>query len=201
MTLEHFFCDVEKKEGLNLILVTSKSQKDKVKDIIQNYHSYVPTYRSVGRKIDWLVELDGEIVGMIGLGSSTYPPSKDMLTHLNISKDEYRQQFNTFANNWRYCLTKNIKNLGTRVLKIFRKQSKIEWKKKYNNDLKYIITFVGGGNNGAVYRADNWECVGKTAGLPKHKGVSMKWDSNEQLKLKFVKPTGEDRKLIFMKKL
>ena len=29
--------------------------------------------KSVGRRIDWLVENDGEIVDMIGIGSSTYP--------------------------------------------------------------------------------------------------------------------------------
>lgn len=32
--------------------------------------------KSVGRRIDWLVENDGEIVDMIGIGSSTYPPCK-----------------------------------------------------------------------------------------------------------------------------
>ena len=43
--------------------------------------------------------------------------------------------------------------------------------------------------------------VGETAGLPKHKMVSMKWNTGEELKEKFVTPTGENKKLIFMKKL
>ena len=64
-----------------------------------------------------------------------------------------------------------------------------------------MITFVAGGNNGAVYRADNWECIGSTAGLPKHKSSSMKWDDNNALKTKFVEPTGENKKLIFFKEL
>ena len=67
--------------------------------------------------------------------------------------------------------------------------------------MDYILTFVGDGHNGAVYKADNWSMIGKTSGLPKHKSVSMKWDSNESLKKKFVKPTGENSKLIFIKKL
>jgi len=67
--------------------------------------------------------------------------------------------------------------------------------------LKYLITFVGGGNNGAVYKADNWEHIGYTAGLPEHKSSSMRWDSSESLKKKFVKPTGENRKMIFFKEL
>ena len=40
--------------------------------------------------------------------------------------------------------------------------------------------------------------VGHTAGLPKHDMVSMKWNNKEELKEKFVKPTGENKKLIFV---
>ena len=50
-------------------------------------------------------------------------------------------------------------------------------------------------------RPDNWEMIGETAGLPKHKSSSMKWDNSDELKMKFVKPTGENKKLIMYKKL
>ena len=43
--------------------------------------------------------------------------------------------------------------------------------------------------------------VGHTAGLPEHDMVSMKWNSKEELKDKFVKPTGENKKLIFVTQL
>ena len=56
-------------------------------------------------------------------------------------------------------------------------------------------------NNGAVYKADNWEMVGETSGLPDHKSSSMKWNNKEELKELFVKPTGENKKLIFYKEL
>ena len=120
---------------------------------------------------------------------------------MGLSKFEYRDVFNTIANNWRFCMRKSIKNGGTQILKQLRILSPKAWEKKYGDDLKYLITFVGGGNNGAVYKADNWSMVGKTAGLPKHKMVSMKWNTSDELKEKFVKPTGEDKKLIFIKKL
>ena len=86
------------------------------------------------------------------------------------------------------------------ILKQLRKQAPIEWKKKYGDDLKWLITFVAGGNNGAVYKADNWKQIGETAGLPKHKAVSMKWHKGKLDKM-FVKPTGENKKIIFIKKL
>ena len=65
----------------------------------------------------------------------------------------------------------------------------------------YLITFVAGGNNGAVYKADNWSQIGQTSGLPPHKSISMKWDTHESLKEKYVKPTGENKKLIFFKRI
>ena len=186
---------------MNLVLkkVESKEDKELAKYIIENYHSYVPSYKSVGRRIDWLISVDSEAIGVIGIGSSTYPPSKDMLRYLDLTKDSYRKIFNTFGNNWRFCLKPHsIRNLGSQILKEFRKQARIEWKQKYGDELNFLITFVGGGNNGAVYKSDNWKLVGETAGLPKHKSSSMKWHSKEELSKKFVKPTGENKKLIFL---
>lgn len=186
-----------------LIEVITKQQKEVVKHIIENHHSYVPTNSSVGRRIDWLIYENNEFgsgpIGMIGLGSSVYPPPKDILIRMGVSKDEYRSIFNSVANNWRFCMTKSVKNLGTRVLKELRTKAPQAWNTKYNNELRALITFVGGGNNGAVYLADNWELIGKTAGLPDHKSSSMKWDNGEELKQKFVKPTGENQKLILFK--
>jgi hypothetical protein len=181
--------------------VIYKEQKEMVKAIIENYHSYVPSNRSVGRRIDWLVYNDQTIVGMIGIGSSVYPPPKDILRHTNLTKEEYRSVFNSFANNWRFCMMEKIENAGTQILKQLRQQAPILWKRKYEDDLKYIITFVAGGNNGAVYKADNWKLIGETSGLPEHKSVSMKWDEHDTLAKRFVKPTGENRKLIFLKEL
>lgn len=183
--------------------VITKEQKKIVKDIIENYHSYVPSNASVGRRIDWLIYESNDFpaipIGMIGLGSSVYPPPKDILTRMNVSKNEYRQIFNSIANNWRFCMVRSIPNAGTQILKELRSLAPIAWKRKYGDDLKVLITFVAGGNNGAVYLADNWEVIGKTSGLPKHSSSSMKWDNSEQLKEKFVKPTGENQKIILYK--
>ena len=191
-----------------LQLVESDSQKKMVKNIITKHHSYVPTYRSVGRRIDWLIYEDdmfpSKCIGMIGVGSSVYPCPKAILDYLGKTASEYKepQHFNTIANNWRFCMTTHIPNAGSQVLKLLRHHAPIEWDKKYKNFLTHIITFVGGGNNGAVYRADNWKMVGETAGLAKdRKSFSVKWSSAEHLKETFLPPTGEDKKLIFITKL
>ena len=187
-----------------LELVETKTQKDIVKNIITKHHSYVPTHRSVGRRIDWLVYENEDFmsrpVGMIGVGSSVYPPPKDLLNYLGTDKYGYKDNFNSYANNWRFCMTKSIPNAGSQVLKQLRHYAPIEWHKKYKNFLTHLITFVGGGNNGAVYKSDNWDMIGETAGLPKHKAVSMKWHK-DNLDTMFVKPTGENKKIIFIKSL
>ena len=194
---------------IRLELVEYHMQKVQVKRIIDKHHSYVPSNNSVGRRIDWLVYHSDYInafgiqqaIGMIGVGSSVYPPPKDLLSYVGMTKSEYKDNFNSFANNWRYCLTKSIHNLGSQVLKQLRFHAPIEWNRKYGNFLTHLVTFVGGGKNGAVYKADNWEMIGETAGLPMHKSSSMKWHSKKQLKDLFVKPTGENKKLIFIKKI
>jgi len=189
---------------IELIEVNTAEQKSLVKNIIENNHSYVPTNSSVGRRIDWLIfehkdDSLPECIGMIGIGSSVYPPPKDILRFLGVSKEEYKNKFNTIANNWRFCFSKSVKNAGTQVLKQLRLKSREAWKRKYGDDLTHIITFVGAGKNGAVYLADNWKKIGETAGLPSHKSSSMKWNNSTELKELFVKPTGENKKIIFIK--
>lgn len=186
---------------IELIQVTTKDQKQLVKFIIENHHSYVPTNSSVGRRIDWLIYHEDEPIGMIGIGSSVYPPPKDILRYLNMSKENYKLVFNNIANNWRFCMTVSIKNAGTQILKQLRMKAPKAWQEKYGDHLTHIITFVGAGKNGAVYLADNWVRIGETAGLPAHKPSSMKWNNKEQLKELYVKPTGENKKIIFIKNL
>ena len=196
---------------IKLEKVTTDVQRGMIKNVIKKHHSYVPTADYPGRRIDWLIydvideetwPFKRELLGMIGIGSCFYPPPKDILRYVGMSKDEYKNNFNQFANNWRFCFIKSVKNAGTQVLKQVRLQGPVDWKKKYGDELKYIITLVAGGNNGAVYKADNWKEIGKTAGLPKErKSISLKWDSQKKINERFVKPTGENKKLIFITRL
>ena len=126
---------------ISLEMVNTESAANLVKKIINNHHSYVPSHKSVGRRIDWLVYHSDytnilgveKPIGMIGIGSSVYPCPKAILEYLGKKSDEYKEpeHFNTIANNWRFCLTKSIKNAGTQILKKLREQAPIEWKNKY----------------------------------------------------------------------
>ena len=89
---------------IELKVVNDKEGKQFVKETIQNFHSYVPSTSSVGRRIDWIIFNESKPVGMIGIGSSVYPAPKDILKFTGKSLSEYKECFNTFANNWRFCM-------------------------------------------------------------------------------------------------
>jgi hypothetical protein len=193
---------------INLQLVTTKTQKQAVKEIIENFHSYVPNASSVGRRIDWLIydDCDGsfpELLGMIGVGSSVYPCPKDLMNRLNVDINSYRTEiFNKICNNWRFCMKTHRKNVGTQVLKLMRQRAPIEWEKKYGDPLLAIFTFVAGGNNGAVYKADNWEVIGMSSGIKMSHAYSTKWESVEQKKEKGLKRIDNvSKKIILFKDL
>ena len=57
---------------IELRIANDEQSKKFVKETIENYHSYVPSNSSVGRRIDWIVFNEGKPVGMIGIGSSVY---------------------------------------------------------------------------------------------------------------------------------
>jgi hypothetical protein len=107
--------------------------------------------------------------------------------------------FNEIADNKRFCMAERIPNLGSQILKAIRQRAKSDWLNKYGNNLRAIVTTIGADKNGAVYLADNWNKIGQTAGLPANrKSVSMKWDNNESIAMKYAKPTGENRKTILI---
>lgn len=183
---------------MKLVRIETDYQRSLANKIIVENHSYVPSINTVGRHVDYLIYDENKCAGMIGVGSATYPPCKDVLSYLGLNKSDYAAQFNTIANNWRFCISRSRRNLGTQVLKLLRSQIAKDWYIRYGDTLKYLVTFVGDGHAGTVYKADNWQFVGYTAGLPEHSSVSMKWMDSDVIKAKFVKPTGENRKLIFI---
>jgi len=184
---------------LNIRIAETKEQKQMAGDIVVRYHSYVASARTVGRCIKYLIYYENELVGTFWIGSGFKPTPKAILNYFEKSQSEFDGMFNSVADNKRFCMIKQIPNLGTQVLKAVRNRAKKDWYERYGDDLVAIITTIGNGKKGSVYLADNWSKIGETAGLPKNrKSVSMKWDDSEGIKEKYVKPTGEDKKIILI---
>ena len=184
---------------ITLLIAESKADKKIADDFVVAYHSYVASPKTVGRCIKYLIFSENELVGTFWLGSGFRPTPKAILQHFDIGQRDFDKIFNQIADNKRFCLRSPYPNFGSMVLSAIRKRSKTDWSNRYGDDLRAIVTTVGADKNGAVYKADNWICIGETSGLPSgRKSVSMKWDDVETIKARFVRPTGENKKRIFI---
>ena len=100
---------------------------------------------------------------------------------------------NSIFNNTVFRLELNLPNLGTQILAMWRKQIARDWEKQYGVQVHGFETFVieDEHRKGSMYRADNWDFVGETAGSTKtHNGMINK---SERLET--------EKKLIFVKKI
>ncbi|MCX6706145.1 MAG: DUF4338 domain-containing protein [Candidatus Woesebacteria bacterium] len=172
------------KSGLNL----EKTKKGN-KIFATLYLTHYPESKGiVGRQCNYFVKQDGEIIGIIG-GNS--PPLNYKKFNEFFGKD-YNE--NNWLNNNVFRLIKTERNLGTKVLKMFRYRVKEDYEKQYKHKLIGLITFVEPPRTGAMYKADNWTFLGETQGMKcSRRGDHGKWINKE-----WGKGT---KKLVFAKKL
>lgn len=185
---------------LKIIIAETNEQKNIANKIVMDYHSYVKTPKIVGRCIKYLIYYNDEAIATFWLGSGFKPTPKSILQFFNVKQKEFDKFFNEVADNKRFCIKFNpIPNCGTQILKLIRNRAKQDWYNKYNNNLKAIVTTIGNNKKGSVYLADNWKKIGETAGLPKdRKSISMKWNDQQTINERYVKPTGLDKKTILI---
>ena len=182
------------------IEIANTPQDKKIADnIVINHHSYVASPRTVGRCLKYLIHYEDRIIGTFWIGPGFKPTPKAILNHFNLNQKQYDIIFNKVADNKRFCMSERIPNIGSQILKTIRNRAKTDWNNRYGDELLAIVTTIGANHNGSVYLADNWKNIGETAGLPPNrKSVSMKWDSKDDIKEKYMKPTGENRKKILI---
>lgn len=184
---------------LDITIAETRSDRQIADQIVVKHHSYVASSRTVGRCLKYLIHWENRVVGTFWIGSGFKPTPKAILDYFNVGQSEFDGMFNTVADNKRYCMSERIPNLGSQILRAIRKRAPRDWRDRYSDDLRAIVTTIGGGHSGSVYLADNWTLIGETSGLPaSRRAVSMKWDNNQTIAERFVKPTGENRKKILI---
>jgi hypothetical protein len=184
---------------INIRIAKTKEDKKIADNIVIQHHSYVASAKTVGRCIKYIINDGEEDVGTFWIGSGFKPTPKAILNHFNVSQKQFDLIFNCVADNKRFAMAKSIPNMGTQILKKIRNRAANDWHETYGDNLLAIVTTIGNGKTGSVYLADNWKKIGETAGLPKNrKSVSMKWDDKNSINERFVKPTGEDKKIILI---
>lgn len=164
---------------------------------IRNRH-YIPNHGTFGQQMHYLIALnvagggEKEIIGIISGASAVYAvKSRD--DYFGLNSQNKKVALNCIVNNTVFRLEKHLPNLGTQVLRRWRQQVAKDWESRYGVAVHGFETFVieDDHRKGAVYKADNWDFIGETAGSTKtHKGMGTK---HERL--------NTERKLIFVKKV
>jgi hypothetical protein len=144
-----------------------------------------------GQQIHFLVWYRNRIVGIMSAGASVYG-TRPRDSFFGITKRNRKSVLPGIANNTVFRLIHHEKNLGTRCLALWRRVTPVLWHDIYNAEIFGFETFVEEAHNvdkeadetfvevrevisrdGAVYRADNWVCVGTTSGSTKrHLGLN-----------------------------
>jgi hypothetical protein len=114
----------------------------------------------VGRQLNYIIHYDQLPIGIIAAAS---PPR-------NYRK--FRDFFQAdndlgFLNNnvYRIVNKPDDKNIGTKILKTFRLRVLRDYGERYGTKLLGLVTFVEPPRTGAIYKADNWNCLGLTQGI------------------------------------
>ncbi len=116
----------------------------------------------------YLIFVDSEIAGIISGGSAAFA-TKPRDDFFGINKDNRIVSLNGIIDNTVFRLEKNLPNLGTQVLAMWRKRIVIDWEQTYNVKPCGFETFIieTKTRKGAMYKADNWTYVGETSGSTK----------------------------------
>lgn len=143
---------------------------------------YVPNNGAIGQQVHYLIYLDEEVVGIISGGSAAYAVgARD--AYFGINKENRRVALNGIVDNTVFRLEKNLPNLGTQVLSMWRKRVSQDWERKYGVKVCGFETFIveESYRKGSMYKADNWDYVGETQGSTKfhQHGVEKKFERRE----------------------
>lgn len=170
----------------NIRLEQCKRTDPRYKEIRDRH--YIPNHGCIGQQIHYLVFLDDEVVGIISGASAVYAV-KTRDDYFGLTKENKRPGLNSVINNVVFRLEKNVKNLGSQILALWRKTIARDWEQKYGVKVHGFETFIIGNETrvGALYKADNWDFVGITAGNTKtHNGGINNRGSRENTCQKLV---------------
>lgn len=143
---------------------------------IRNRH-YVANKGCHGQQLHYLIYYDDKLVGIISGASSVYAV-KARDEYFGLTKENKRKGLPSIVNNVVFRLEYHEKNLATRVLALWRKTIAKDWQERYGVIVHGFETFVVEKDfrKGALYKADNWDFLGYTAGSTKthSKGMNSK---------------------------
>ncbi|MAH49584.1 hypothetical protein CMI37_27425 [Candidatus Pacearchaeota archaeon] len=148
-----------------------KSSLDRIlcDKLVIKYHKYRAQAKRPGRRIDFLIYYNHDLIGAIGAANNyTLNPPRCVTSYCRLSKIMKERinetnRLNVVVELYRYTLIKTMK-ISSKIINLFTKVMRKAWYKKYKVTPKYILTFCKHPYNGFCYRAAGWELIGLTKG-------------------------------------
>jgi hypothetical protein len=142
---------------------------------------YISNSGCHGQQLHYLVMIDGRLHGILSGASAVYGvKSRDEFFGIAKERELRHAQLSSIICNVVYRLENAPRNAATQALALWRKQIAADWEALYQVKVAGFETFVIEGSHddrekvctdrhrtGALYRADNWEMLGVTAGNTK----------------------------------
>jgi hypothetical protein len=152
---------------LQIQIVSTSEDTRLFKSYIYQYH-YLGFDRSVGESIKYLVySKNGDILACLMFGSSAWScRARD--EYIGWDATQRQAGLQLLTNNSRFLILPgvNISHLASHILGAIARRISDDWQAKYGHRVYLLETFVERGRfKGTCYKAANWECVGKTAGM------------------------------------
>ena len=152
----------------------SKSEYQNIRD-----RHYIENKGCHGQQIHFLIKYNNNVIGIISGASSVYGvKARDEFFNFPDNREVINSYYlPAIISNNVFRLEYHEKNLGTKILKLWRDSIAFLWEKIYEIPVIGFETFIIENENrkGSMYKADNWTFVGRTAGSTKsNKGMGNK---------------------------
>ena len=142
---------------------------------------YISNSGCHGQQLHYLIMIDGRLHGILSGASAVYGvKSRDEFFGIAKERELRHAQLSSIICNVVYRLENAPRNAATQALALWRKRIAADWEALYQVKVAGFETFVIEGSHddrerictdrhrtGALYRADNWEMLGVTAGNTK----------------------------------
>jgi len=136
---------------------------------------YIPNSGCHGQQLHYMVFLDGQQLGIVSGASAVYGvKARDQFFGIAADAATRKTQLCSIINNVVYRVEGAPRNVPSQALAMWRKRIAADWEALYQVRVAGFETFVieedledGRRRSGALYRADNWELLGLTAGNTK----------------------------------
>jgi hypothetical protein len=152
---------------LRIEIVAARGDVQTFKSYIDQYH-YLGYARSVGEGIKYFVYSNkGDILACLMFGASAWScRARD--EYIGWGTSQRKAGLHLITNNSRFLILPGVTvpHLASHILGAIAQRISGDWQVRYGHKIQLLETFVERPRfQGTCYKAANWKCIGKTAGM------------------------------------